>query len=831
MQRTTIDFGIDLGTTNSSISVAERGGVVTFKNDSSEITPSLVGFDRRGAKFVGNGTANMLTRPTSATEVHSEFKRVMGQRVKREFKAAGKTMTPEELSAEVLMALRRACALQTGSEPIAAVITVPAMFELPQNEATAEAARLAGFSYSQLLQEPVAAAVAYGFQTDAERAYWLVYDYGGGTFDASIVAIRDGQLTVVKHAGDNYLGGADLDWKLVEGIMVPALQAEYSLASLSRAPDARDIDRGRMLVLKRHAEDIKKLLSTEDPVEYYRESIFEDDDGNQIDLECTVTRAQFETLALPAVERSIAIVQKLIQDSGIPLKSIDRFLLVGGTTFIPLVRRQTAALGIPVGMEIDPLTVVSRGAAIFASSQRLPSARERPATLAVGTAFVQLEFESVVKDLEPLVGGRVEIDGAVPPAGTTVSLRRDDNGWNSGETSVDAKGMFFTAAKIRDKGQSVFEISVRRPGGQSVPCTPSSLAITYGLQISSAPLPAGVGIALADGSARILHKGGSALPRPEVVYKAKFTRGLRRGSSEVLSIPVLSGDDAVAEYNRCGTVVSIRGTDISKDLPAGADVEVGISVDSSGVPSIRAFIPILDETFEPSTKSELQHEPPSVMRGRKRTLVKRLEETELKADENSLDDVSSAAAELKESDEFGQVDELIDLWERGDPVAAGQARNLLVDLAKRARELADQVEFPSAVAKYNEDLDDTRKAAAQYGDAKHRKSIDEIAREGAKAIQTKDAAMLRHSGEQLRDIWRELIQKDPGIWVAFLQHLSSQQNLFSDKAAGRRLLAEGAQAVQRGDIDSVRSIVQQLLRLLPAEAAEAITSGLGSDVI
>jgi molecular chaperone DnaK len=831
MQRTTIDFGIDLGTTNSVISVAQAGAIETVKNGLSEITPSLVGFDKRGAKRVGLAAAEFFNRPSSASEVHAEFKRVMGQRVLREFKASGKSMSPEELSAEVLIELRRACAARFGEEPEAAVITVPAMFEAPQNEATAEAARLAGFSHSQLLQEPVAAAVAYGFQTDAERAYWLVYDYGGGTFDASIVAIRDGQLTVVKHAGDNYLGGADLDWMIVEELMIPDLQLRYSLDALGRAPSARALDRARMLVLKRHAENIKKRLSTEEAVEYFEENIFEDDDGVGVDIECKITREDFEQLAEPAVSRSITIVDKLIQDSGIPKAKLDRFLLVGGSTFIPYVRQRTAALGIPIGLELDPMTVVSRGAAIFASAQRLPSSRSKPVSASAGTAVLQLEYESVVKELEPLVGGRVEVDGRVPLAGTTISLRRDDNGWNSGDISVDQKGMFFSSVKIRERGQSSFEITARTSDGKQFPCSPSSLAITYGLQIASAPLPAGVGIALADGRALILHKAGSLLPRPEEVYKAQVIKPLRRGSTDSLRIPVISGDEPLAEHNRCGTFITIRGTDLSRDVPAGSEVEIRIAVDASGVPHVRAYVPLLDETFEPAERSQLEHEPAEVMRDRKVGLITRLEKVEEKADDNSMDDISSEALNLRLSDEMDQIDTLIEQWEAGDNVAAGQARNLLVDMAKRVQALEAKVELPATIAEYNSHLDDARKAAAEYGDASDRKNIEEIAREGSKALQTKDAKMLQHCNEQLRSIEMRLITKNPAFWVGFLRHLSTVQHQFSDQAMGRRLLNEGAQAVQRGDVDSVRSVVQQLMRLLPRETAAKIGGAMGSDVM
>jgi hypothetical protein len=219
------------------------------------------------------------------------------------------------------------------------------------------------------------------------------------------------------------------------------------------------------------------------------------------------------------------------------------------------------------------------------------------------------------------------------------------------------------------------------------------------------------------------------------------------------------------------------------------------------------------------------------MRGRKRALVARLERTEEQADGTSIADVSASAMSLRLSDEMDEVDSLIDRWEKGDEVAAGQARNHLVDLSKRAQELADKVELPAAIAEYNKGLDDARKAAAQFGDPSDRKAIDEIARDGSKAVQTGDSEMLQHCIKQMRLVEFRLITKDPAFWVGFLQHLSTVQNQFSDKAAARRLLLEGAQAVQRSDVNSVRSIVQQLLRMLPPDTARAISSGLGSDVM
>ncbi len=830
MERTTIDFGIDLGTTNSVISVSQSGSVEVIKNGLSDVTPSLVYFDKRGTKRVGLSAANMQGRSDSGFDVQAEFKREMGQRVQRKFKLANKSMSPEELSAEVLMELRNAAELRFGTKPDAAVITVPAMFELPQTEATAHAAKLAGFSYSQLLQEPVAAAVAYGFESDAERAYWLVYDFGGGTFDASIVAIRDGQLTVVKHAGDNYLGGADLDWKIVEELMIPKLQSTYSLNSISRAPNASSLDRGRMAVLKRFAENIKKTLSTSDEQTIFEENIFEDDDKTPVDLEGLVTRAEFEALASPSVDRSIDIVTKLISDCGIKKSDINRFLLVGGSTFIPIVRKRTAAIGIPIGMELDPMTVVSRGAAIFASSQRLPSSRAKPTNVAVGTATVQLEYDSVARDTLALVGGKVEINSKPAPSSTTVRIDRDDQGWNSGDIAIDPKGMFFTQVTIREKGQSVFRLTVRDSGGQSIPCIPESFAITNGLTVASSPLPAGCAVGLADGRAEILIPGGRALPCAPEVFKGQFVRGLKKGAADSLNVPFLSGDEPIADHNLCGTIVHVHGKDISRDVPAGTDLEITMEVDASGVPHMRVFVPLLDQTFEPSERIELKHESPDVIRSRKKALIAQLDAIETKANDANLISIANSASKLSVCDDFDTIDALTEKARNGDTVASGQARNLLVDLAKKTNELKAQIDWPTTLVEYNEAVDRVRKLAVENGDTQDRKSIEDVLKEGARAVEAKDTKMLEHCTSQLGAISFGIARKDPGFYVGFLAHLSQMEQRFPDRAAARRLFAEGAAAAQRRDVDSLQSVVQQLLGMLPSEVAAEANLAIRSDV-
>ena len=210
MARNTIDFGIDLGTTNSEIAVVDKGQVHVIRNGfRDEITPSAVRIDRKGSIIVGKLAFNQ--RVDDKENTHTQFKRLMGSQQILDFPNSGRHMKPEELSAEVLKSLRQDVLREIGEEMTASVITIPALFEIPQCDATRRAAESAGITCSPLLQEPIAAALAYGFQAESLDGFLLVYDLGGGTFDASLIRTVEGRLRVIDHAGDNFLGGKDFD--------------------------------------------------------------------------------------------------------------------------------------------------------------------------------------------------------------------------------------------------------------------------------------------------------------------------------------------------------------------------------------------------------------------------------------------------------------------------------------------------------------------------------------------------------------------------------------------------------------------------------------------
>src|ERR1051326_4048790 len=262
MARSTIDFGIDLGTTNSEIACMDRGELEVIKNaiSNSEVTPSVVKIDARGRLIVGQSAYNDLEYDRD--NVASEFKRWMGnpQHDTFTFRKSGKTLRAAELSAEVLKVLKASASARYGGEEIsAAVITVPAMFLIPACEDTKAAAKLAGIDICPLLQEPVAAAMAYGYEAENLSGNLLVFDLGGGTFDTTVLAAKEGRLVVVPggHSGDDKLGGKEYDWALAE-IIANKLRKEYGEHDLTRRSPHALMAFARLKYL---AEEAKKTLS------------------------------------------------------------------------------------------------------------------------------------------------------------------------------------------------------------------------------------------------------------------------------------------------------------------------------------------------------------------------------------------------------------------------------------------------------------------------------------------------------------------------------------------------------------------------------------------
>ena len=462
------------------MAVAASGRAQIVRNGASLTTPCAVAVDHRGLIRVGAAAEDMKSRRSARVpDVMVGFRLLMGSNPSLASPGNGIALTPELATAALVSELRRACVSELGFTPRAASISVPVEFNAIARSRTRTAALIAGFEAIKLIEEPVAAVLGSDIGRTNARADWLVVHFSRTRASASVVRGEQTRLAIAAHEHAR-IGGADLDWKLVDEWMVPKLTNAYSLSSLARGPEARDIDIGRMLVLKRHAENIKEMLSNQDRVEYFEEDIFTDDDGTPVDLECMLARERFESLAAASAGTLLGLARSALQRARLSGNPPARLIMHGGGVRMPLIQRALGGLGLPALVLSEPQHVVAKGAAlharsIFASHGGVGAVPPTPKH-----AIIQLEYEPVARQTSPFVGGKLEIDGKAPPAGTTVLLRRDDDGWSSGALAIDSKGMFFATLKLREAGECVFSIEVQRPDGQSVPCNPKLLSITLG---------------------------------------------------------------------------------------------------------------------------------------------------------------------------------------------------------------------------------------------------------------------------------------------------------------------------------------------------------------
>ena len=343
-------IGIDLGTTNSCVCVYEGGEAKVIANaEGGRTTPSVVAF-KNGDMLVGSKAKHQaVINP----ETISSIKRLMG--TDKKVKANGKEYTPEEVSAMILGDLKKTAEAYLGEKVTKAVITVPAYFNDAQRQATKNAGKIAGLEVERIINEPTAAALAYGLDKQDKNEKVLVYDLGGGTFDVSILELGDGVFEVLSTSGNNKLGGDDFDNKLVDYIIESIKEQEKV--------DLKD-DKMAMQRIKEAAEQAKKDLSNMTSTQVSLPFIAQVD-SQPISFEMDITRAKFEELTRDLVDSTLEPVRKALKDAGLSKSDIDKVLLVGGSTRIPRVQEIIKEeLGKEPSKGVNPDEVVAMGAAI-----------------------------------------------------------------------------------------------------------------------------------------------------------------------------------------------------------------------------------------------------------------------------------------------------------------------------------------------------------------------------------------------------------------------------------------------------------------------------------
>ncbi len=381
-------IGIDLGTTNSCVSVVEGGRPVIIPNENGgRTTPSIVAFTPNGERLVGAAAARQLA--VNPDRTICSIKRSMGTGWRRSIDTH--SYTPQEISSMILAKLKKDAEAYLGETVTDAVITVPAYFNDTQRQATKDAGRIAGLNVKRIINEPTSAALAYGLDHGVHQRI-LVYDLGGGTFDVSVIEIGDGVIEVLSTAGNNHLGGDDFDHEIVEW-----MAAEFKR---SQGVDLHK-DTMAMARLREAAEQAKKELSGADRAEITLPYLVQAKQG-PVHLEATLTRTQFNRLTDHLVQATAGPVQHALQDAGISARDLGMVLLVGGSTRIPAVQDMVRRLtGHEPSRSINPDECVAQGAAIQGETL---SGSPLSSTQGAGTGILLLDVTPMSLSIET-VGG------------------------------------------------------------------------------------------------------------------------------------------------------------------------------------------------------------------------------------------------------------------------------------------------------------------------------------------------------------------------------------------------------------------------------------------
>jgi molecular chaperone DnaK len=813
MSRSTIDFGIDLGTTNSAIAVIHGVETEIIKNnDDHDITPSAVSYDKKGALYVGTrARQRIISKPKDA---FVEFKRRMGGDFVYSFSESGIKKKPEELSAEILKSLRESASSKTGEDIQSAVITVPAAFQLSQCDATRKAGELAGLIGCPLLQEPVAAALAYGFQVDSEKAYWLAYDFGGGTFDAALIKAEEGLIHVVHHGGDNHLGGSDIDWAVIEKLIVPKLSGSYNLPDFNRANEKWG---PAIRKLKWFIEAAKIDLSTKERTSLL-DCVFEDQDGDEVDCsEISISQAELIGIAEPIIRRSIDISLNVLKEKNLPSSAVQKIILVGGPTKAPYFRDILAdGLGIAIDHSVDPLTVVARGAAVFASSQRIDT-RLRPVAKS-GEYKIDLKYKPVGHDPEPFIGGKVaSLDGG-SVEGFTLEIVNAKSQWRSGKISLPADGAFI-ANILADKGErNVFAIELYDAGGTKQKAVPDQFTYTVGGEVGEQPLINSVGVVLANNEIVWFFEKGSGLPlKKKSSYTFRTTQDIVAGKAGVAAIiPVIEGENDLGDRNSLVGLLEITSEQIKRDLPRNAELEITLKIDESRMVSINAYIPILDEEFElkfdPKIKAPIIPVLLEEHKGQVTRLNELLEQAKKVGDQQATTDLEK----LKSSPLISELRDAM-AAAKGDPDAASKGESRLLELKRALDQIENTMKWPVLVTEAREwlsQLDKVIKASGSREFESHhaqlRKDIDQI-------IDNKEVDRLGRKITNAQDLFYRVLGTLPSTWVNEFRRLQGKQSTFSDQAKGQRLLDMGQNYLAQNNVDGLKNVVLDLWKLLPVD--------------
>jgi len=813
--------GIDLGTTNSAICSFDGEKIQLYKSpEQHDVTPSAIFIDRRSNKYIGSRAyMNAARNPDNAATL---FKRLMGTSTPVKLPAVNLTMTPEECSAEVLRTLFGYLPEEIrGDGDTGTVITVPAAFNQMQKDSTMAAADAAGLGRVALMQEPVAAVMSVMRQRKNDGVF-VVYDLGGGTLDIAIAESISGRVNLLAHGGIAMCGGRDFDRILFDNVVKPWLLENFDLPEdLAANPQFKSLLRmatwateKAKIELSQKEEAVVSLPETELGVR--------DQSGEEIYIDIAVDRKRYDGLIASKLEESIQSARETLEKAGLSPHDVERVVFVGGPThYKPLRDKVAFELGIAPSTDVNPMTAVAEGAAVFAesidwSSQSRGRKSARGAISAGGS--LDLSFNYIART----PGSRAKIVAKLGRAPTGIEFQIDslDTGWSSGRVALkDGASIELSLTK---PGDNTFKVFVFDSNGAPVTLGEDKIVIARtAASIDAIPASHSIGVEARDkvGGRLVLDylvREGDQLPKKG---KKTFKAGesLKAGSAGSIKFKLWEGEisDPIND-NRFIGMFEIKGADFDDGvITAGAEMICEYEVLDSGNIQLEVSVPSISGSFKSGRnyyssqegKVDYTSQAKNIQEQSEHTL-ERLEEMASKVDDPRLE---QAREKLEQANtiESGEA----------DPETAKQAMDNVQDAKRllaltRKEHLKDirQLELDRTIGFFE-------KAVRQHARPTETSSFESLVKTAQRAIDNNSNDFESHlddlRGRNFMILWRQ-------DWFVIdrFKWLAQDTYLFADLHEHAQWVAVGTEALKANDIDKLRAVVANLDSIRIGSAGE-----------
>ena len=692
------------------------------------------------------------------------------------------------------------------------------------------AAKFAGFSHCELLQEPYAAAMAYGLDTTAKTGRWLVFDFGGGTFDAALLRVEEGIIRVEDTEGDNHLGGKNLDYAVVDEIMLPHISEKYAIDSFLADPATHESLRQALKVFVEPARTQLSFAESSDILSD-PDDFPDDDDGVEIEIDLKLTREMLFPVERPMFQKAVDICKDLLKRNGLSGNDLDSLVLVGGPTYSPNLRRMLREqITENVDTSIDPMTAVARGAALYASTIDVP---ESIVTEQADMAKIQLEIrhEATTVETSELVTIKIARNSNAAQAGVQVEFERGDKGWSSGRRTIGDLGDVIDVL-LENGRANFFTVNLYDKSGNRLECEPDQFTILQGTRIGSAILPYNFGIAVRDeDSGKLVFlpltglEKGKSYPATGVRNGLKTQKSAGPGAGDIL-IPLYEGGDGAkgtrAEYNELVYEAVIRGDDLRGFLPADSPLELTVHVAKDADISMKAYFPTLDDTVTMKVPTEFKQKAYSAEH-----LYDEIAMAKRAADALGAFGSHTDAAEVEKlSATLRGIETSLD-QAASDYDRRMQVRNNLREVLRKVDELEDSADWPATEQKMKEELayledylegirGDLPPAGAERADA----AIGQFREQIPAIIKTQDKKSAKRLIEEINRTGFALSDALLGVhlYIKILRDYDEDFDIhdWSNRNKARLLINQGlGMAATNPTRDGMRGLLRELFALLP----------------